>query len=122
MRVAVVAGILMAGAQEEPRAWVFFSPDSPDASRIFAEFRELGIRPRAVFLTERYLGSREPGEAFLATLQASGEVRVVDEEGLKEARRLGIRELPAAAVRRGQRTHVASGDRLDVKELLRCSR
>ncbi len=47
---------------------------------------------------------------------------MVDEEGLREAERLGIRELPAVALRRGKRTHVAVGNGIDVKELLRCSK
>jgi len=122
MRFLIVIGVLMAGPAEEAEVRVFFSPDSPDASRIFAEFRRLGFHPRAVLLTERYFGSREPAEGFVATLQASGEARVVDEEGLREAERLGIRELPAVAVRRGKRTHVASGTGVEVKELLRCSK
>ena len=122
MRYALLLGMLMMGAGDEPQAWVFFSPDSPDASRLFSELRAAGLRVRPVLLTERYFGAREPGEAFLATLKASGETRVVDEEGLKEAERLRIRELPAAAVRRGTRTHVASGTALDVRELLQCSK
>ncbi len=122
MRFLTVIGVLMAGAAEEAEVRVFFSPDSPDASRIFAEIRKLGVQSRPVFLSERYFGSREPAEAFVATLQASGEVRVVDEEGLREAERLGIRELPAVAVRRGKRTHVASGTGIDLKELFRCSK
>ena len=118
----VLAALGVMGASDEPEARVFFSPDSPDASRLFANLKSLGIRARPVLLTERYFGSREPGEAWIATLEASGEVRVVDEEGLREAERLGIRELPAVAVRRGSRTHVASGAGIDVKELLSCSK
>jgi len=122
MRLAFLFGLMAMGASEEPEAWVFFSPDSPDSSGIFRDLKALGVKTRAVLLTARYFGSREPAEPFLATLQAAGEVRVVDEEGLREAERLGIRELPAVAVRRGKRTHVASGTGVDVKELLRCSK
>ena len=122
MRGALLLGMLMAGAVDEPAAWVFFSPDSPDASRLFRDLKALGVTGRPVLLVERYTGTREPAEPFLATLRDSGEVRVVDAEGLKEAERLGIRELPAVAVRRGKRTHVACGTRVDVKELLECSR
>jgi len=118
----ILAALGVTGAADEPEAWVYFSPDSPDASRLFANLKSLGIRTRPVLLTERYFGSREPGEAWVATLEASGEVRVVDEEGLREAERLGIRELPAVALRRGKRTHLASGTGIDVKELLSCSK
>jgi hypothetical protein len=118
----ILLALLSIGASEEPEVSIFFSPDSPDASSLFRDLKALRIKTRAVLLTERYLGTREPAEPFLATLQASGEVRVVDEEGLKEADRLKIRELPAVAVRRGKRTHVACGTRVDLKELLRCSR
>jgi len=46
----------------------------------------------------------------------------VDEEGLQKAKQLGIRRLPAVAVVRGGRAHVATGTDADVKELLRCSK
>jgi hypothetical protein len=110
----------MAAPAEEDTAWVFFSPDSPDASKIFEALR--GERVRTVLLTERYFGEREPAAPFLATIQKAGEVRVVDEEGLAKARELKIRRLPAVAVIRGGRAHVASGTGADVKELLRCSK
>lgn len=119
--LAVVAAGLVAGPAEEPVAWVFFSPDSPDASGIFAELRGLPVRP--VLLVERYFGGREPSEAFLATVRAAGaEIRVADKEGLSEAERLGITDLPAVAVKAGGRVHVASGSRLDMKEILRCAK
>ena len=105
---------------EESTVWVFFSPDSPDAARIFAGLK--GERVRTVLLVERYLGDREPAAPFLATIQAAGEVRVVDEEGLQKAKQLGIRRLPAVAVVRGGRAHVSTGTDADVKELLRCSK
>ena len=107
-------------AAEEPIVWVFFSPDSPDATRLFEQAK--GERVRTVLLTERYFGGREPAAPFLATIQAAGEAGVVDEEGLKKARELGIRRLPAVAVVRGGRAHVAAGNGADVKELLRCSK
>jgi hypothetical protein len=108
------------GEAREPEVWVFFSPDSPDASGIFAGLR--GARVRPVLLTERYFGNREPSEAFLETVKAAGEIRVVDEEGLREAVRLGLASLPAVAVTRRGRTHVAFGNRPDVREVLRCAR
>lgn len=121
MRWMALAALLAGPAPaEEPEAWVFFSPDSPDASRIFRELE--GRRVRPVLLVERYAGKRGLAPAFLATVRASGGLRVVDEEGLREAVRLGIRELPALAVRRGGRTHVAAGTRLDVREVLGCSK
>lgn len=116
----LVIAVLMAVAEEEPTVWVFFSPDSPDASGIFRQLK--GRRVRAALLVERYFGEREPSEAFMATLQEAGEVRAFDEEALAMAKRLGIRRLPAVAVVRGDRAHVAMGTRVDVKELLKCSR
>ncbi len=119
MRYVAAAVVAMGGGGEEAEVWVFFSPDSPDASAVFRS--AAGLRTRPVLLVERYFGDREPSEAFLATVRVSGEARVVDEEGLAMARRLGIRSLPAAAVVRGGKAHVAAGSRVDVKELLRCS-
>src|SRR5262245_29805147 len=118
--VAVLAMSLGAPVAEEATVWVFFSPDSPEASRIFEQVK--GERVRAVLLPERYFGAREPAAAFLGTVRAAGEVRVVDEEGLAKARELGIRRVPAVAVVRGKRAHVATGNGVDVKELLRCSK
>jgi hypothetical protein len=110
-----------AGGDVEPEAWVFFSPDSPDASGIFRKLE--GRRVRAVLLVERLSGGlREPSAAFAATLAAAGEVRVVDEEGLRLAALLGVRELPAVAVRRGGRFHLAAGTEAPVAELLGCTR
>ena len=119
MRYVAAAALAMGGG-EEAEVWVFFSPDSPDASAVFRSAGGLRVRP--VLLVERYFGDREPAEGFLATVRASGELRVVDEEGLRMAGRLGIRSLPAAALVRGGKAHVAAGTRVDVKELLRCSR
>jgi hypothetical protein len=47
---------------------------------------------------------------------------VVDEEGLEKAKQLGVRRLPAVAVVRSGRAHVATGAQADVQELLRCSK
>ena len=123
MKGWILAGLLAAPAgraEDEAVVWIFFSPDSPDASGLFGQARGMAVRP--VLLVERYTGDREPSEAFVATLGASGEIRVVDEEGLREARRWGIRDLPAVAVVRGPSAHVASGNRVDLRDLLRCSR
>jgi hypothetical protein len=121
MRSWILAGLLAAGPEtDDAVVWIFFSPDSPDASALFEQARGRDLRP--VLLVERYTGDREPSPDFLATVRAAGEVRVVDEEGLREARRLGIRELPAVAVVRGASAHVASGSKADLKELLRCPR
>lgn len=108
------------GADGETEAWVFFSPTSPDASALLRSFGDVPVRP--ALLVEDYATGREPSEAFLATIAAAGPVRAADDEALALARRLGIRELPAAAVRRGSRWHVAAGTAVDGKELLRCSR
>ena len=121
MKYLLVA-VMMAGtsAPEETTVWVFFSPDSPDASRILNQLK--GQRVRTVLLVERYFGDREPAATFLSSIQAAGELRVVDDEGLKKARQLGIRQLPAVAVLRDGRAHVATGTQVDVRELLSCSK
>lgn len=118
----LLAALLFAGPADDPgpRAWVFFSPDSPDAAPLFEALR--GVPTTPVLLAERYTGGREPAADFLSTLRVSGEVLVVDAEGLARAERWGIRELPAVAVERGGCVHVASGTRADAKELLTCSR
>jgi hypothetical protein len=120
MKYLMAAVMVAASGSEETTVWVFFSPDSPDASKLLADLK--GERVRTVLLTERYFGEREPAASFLATIQAAGEVRVVDEEGLQKAKELGIRRLPAVAVVRGTHAHVASGTQVDVKELLQCSK
>lgn len=121
MKYLLAAAVAMgSSAPGEAEVWVFCSPDAPDASRIFAQLR--GERVRAVLLVERYFGERAPSDAFLATVRAAGELRAYDEEGLRKARELGIRRLPAVAVVRGGRAHVAAGAGVDVQELLRCSR
>ncbi len=118
----LLAAVMAVGSStpEDSTVWVFFSPDSPDAGPILAQLK--GERVRTVMLVERYFGDREPAAPFLASIQAAGEVRVVDEEGLETAKRLGIRRLPAVAVVRGGHAHVATGTQVDVKELLRCSK
>ena len=118
----MLAALLCAGpAQDgEIRAWVFFSPGSPDAAGLFRALR--GVPTTPVLLAERYTGGGDPTAAFLSTLRVSGEVLVVDPEGLARAERWGIRELPAVAVERAGRVHIAAGTRADVKELLACSR
>ena len=117
---SLLAVVLAIGPVEEPVVWIFFSPDAPDASGLFEQAK--GLRTRPVFVTERYFGAREPSAGFLSTLRVSGEVAVVDEEGLREAKRLRLRELPAVAVTRGRTTHVAYGSRVSIEELLRCAR
>lgn len=116
----MLLGLAAIGPAGEPEAWVFFSPASPDAAPLIRSFGEVPVR--AVLLVEDYSGGAEPSAAFLATLAASGPVRAADVDGLALAARLGIRELPAAAVRRGGRWHVAAGTDVNGKELLRCSR
>jgi hypothetical protein len=111
---------LAAPAPEAPEAVVFFSPDAPDASALIRSFGDAPVR--AVLLVEDYGTGREPADAYLASIRAAGSVRAADVEGLALARRLGIRRLPAAAVKRDGRWHVAAGAGVDGKELLRCSR
>ena len=120
MRWLALALLLGAGPGERPTVWVFFSPDGPDASPIFRQLE--GERVRPVLLVERYFGTREPSDAFLATVRAAGEVRAFDEEGLRMARRLGVRRVPTVAAVTGDRAHVATGTGINVRELLRCSR
>jgi hypothetical protein len=120
MRLMALLALTVGVSAEETTVWVFVSPDSPDATRILESAK--GERVRTVLLTERYVGEREPAAAFLATVRAAGELRVVDEEGLRKAKQLGIRRLPAVAVVRGGRAHVATGTQVDAQELLRCSR
>ena len=122
MKILMAAVVMAAGVTqgEEPDVWVFVSPDSPDASRILNELQ--GQRVRTVLLVERYVGDREPAAPFLATVRAAGELRVVDDEGLRKAREWGIRQLPAIVAVRGGHAHVAAGTQADVRELLRCSK
>lgn len=120
MRYAALLALAVGAPAEDPVVWVFLSPDAPEASALLRGLQ--GERVRTVLLVERYFGTREPSEAFLANVQAAGELRVVDEEGLQMAKRLKIRQLPALAVVRGRRAHVASGTRADLKELMRCSK
>jgi hypothetical protein len=120
MKVLVMAVMTMGMPVDEATVWVFLSPDAPEGARILEAVK--GERVRTVLLVERYFGEREPAAAFLETVKAAGELQVVDAEGLRKAKELGIRRLPAVAVVRGGRAHVASGNRVDVKELMRCSR
>jgi hypothetical protein len=120
MKYVLFLGLTMGVPAEDTAVWVFVSPDSPDAGRILESAK--GQRVRTVLLVERYFGQKEPAAAFLATVKAAGELRVVDEEGLRKAKQFGIRRLPAVAVVRGNRVHVATGTQADVQELLRCSR
>jgi hypothetical protein len=120
MKWMLLALLLGARPVERPTVWVFFSPDGPDAAPIFRQLA--GERVRPVLLAERYFGNREPSEAFLSTVQAAGDVRAFDEEGLRMARRLGIRRVPAVAAVGAGRAHVATGARVNVRELLACSR
>lgn len=120
MKFLAVAALAMGGPSQEATVWVFLSPDAPQAARILEAVK--GERVRTVLLVERYFGEREPTAAFLESVRAAGELRVVDEEGLRKAKELGVRRLPAVAVVRGGRAHLAAGSRVDVKELLRCSR
>ncbi len=112
--------LTLVGPGEEPEAWVFFSPASPEAAALIRSFGDVPVRP--VLLVEDYASGVEPSPAFLATLAASGPLGAADVDGLALAARLGIRDLPAAAVRRGGRWHVATGTDVNGKELLRCSR
>jgi hypothetical protein len=120
MRFMALLALTVGVPLEETTVWVFLSPDSPDATRVLEAAK--GERVRTVLLVERYFGEREPAAPFLATVRAAGELRVVDEEGLRRAKQLGIRRLPAVAVVRGGRAHVAAGTQVDVRELLRCSK
>lgn len=116
----MAAALALVGPAEEPEVWVFFSPGSPDAAGLIRSFGAVPLR--AVLLVEDYAAGAEPSTSFAATLAAAGPVRAADVDGLALAAKLGIRELPAAAVKRDGRWHVAAGADLNGKELLRCSR
>jgi hypothetical protein len=116
----LLLALLGARPEEPPVVWVFFSPDAPDAGPIFRQLK--GQRVRPVLLVERYFGTREPSDAFLASVKAAGDVRAFDEEGLRMARQWGVRRVPAVAVVAGDRVHLAAGSRVNVRELLQCSR
>jgi len=120
MKWTLILALAAGGTDEETEVWVFFSPAAPDASGLLRSFGDVPVRP--ALLVENYATGLEPSEAFLATIAAAGSARAADDEALALAERLGIRELPAAAVRRGSRWHVAAGTAVDGKELLRCSR
>ena len=112
--------VLVVSVEERPVIHVFFSPESPDASALFKQLEVHDVRP--VLLVESYRGPSRPKKGFLRTVRVSGDVLGVDEEGLREAERLGITSLPAVAVTYGGRTHVAVGTDIDIEELLKCSR
>lgn len=116
MRTLLLAALAAAPAGGDEEAWVFFSPDSPDATALIRSLDGLRVRP--VLLVEDYARGREPSGDFLRTIAAAGPVGAADAEGLALAEKLGIRDLPVAALRRGGRWHLGS----DGKELLRCSR
>lgn len=118
-RGLVVLALAAPGA-DAPEAVVFFSPDAPDASALIRSFGDVPVR--AVLLVEDYESGREPADAYLGSIRAAGSVKAADVDGLALARRLGIRRLPAAALKRDGRWHVAAGAGADGKELLRCSR
>ncbi|HEX7897731.1 MAG TPA: hypothetical protein VF950_08210 [Planctomycetota bacterium] len=120
MKWTLMLALAVGAGDEETEVWVFFSPASPDASGLLRSFGDVPVRP--ALLVENYATGLEPTEAFLATIGAAGTARAADDEAAALAERLGIRELPAAAVRRGARWHVAAGTDVDGKELLRCSR
>lgn len=120
MRWLAAAALAGLGTPEEPEVWIFVAPGSPDAAPLRRSFGDVPVR--AVLLVEDYATGAEPTAAFAATLAALGPLRAADVDGLARAAELGIRELPAAAVRRGTRWHVAAGADVDGKELLRCSR
>ena len=120
MRWLAAAALAALGPADDVEAWIFVSPKGPDVSALRRSFGDIPVR--AVLLVEDYATGGEPTADFAATLAALGPVRAADVDGLAQAVKLGIRELPAAAVRRGGRWHVAAGADVDGKDLLRCSR
>ncbi len=126
MKAKVLAGlgtlILVAAAQERPTPpdglYLFFAPDSPGLDRIARDLAGTAVRP--VFLGAPH---DDVPESFLAFSKALGrDYPVVDEEGLAQARKLGVSRTPCLVrVHRG-RVHKAAGSRLNVKEVLECSR
>ena len=109
-------------APAEPALYLFFTLDTPDLARVLREARAAAkIRFRPVFLLDRFSkDDLDPPESFLEAVKEAGQdLRVVDEEGLEAARRFGVRSTPCA-VRTGAKTHIATGTRINWKELMSC--
>ena len=118
-----VALVAAAAAQERAREadglYLFLSTSSPGFDRVA---QGLGDRPvRVVFLPMDF--GAELSDEFLDGVKALGrEFAVVDDEGLAIARRFGIRRTPSLVRVHQGHVHVASGSKLNVKEVLECSR
>ncbi len=119
--LAAAAGAQDRGSSEpasEPDPAVlyfFFTPDTPDLAAAARAVRASGARVRPVLLADRFRGWPD---GFAAALPDLGELALVDEEGLALARRLRISRTPCFVVGR----HVAYGSKVDLKEMLTCSR
>jgi hypothetical protein len=115
--------IAAASAQERPREadglYLFISPSTPGLERVAAG---LGDRPVRVVFLPADLRAELP-EEFLDGVKTLGrEFAVVDEEGLALARRFGIRRTPSLVRVHQGHVHVACGSKLNVKEVVECSR
>ncbi len=139
---AGVAARAAGGGEERPDAartvWLFFAPANGDLSKDVKALGELlakqpGLRFRACLLTTDLETLAKPSTEFAATVGAirslpstlfSGldpGLRILDDEGLVAARRLGVEALPSwVYVVASGRAHVASGRGANLKGLLSC--
>ncbi len=120
---AVGAMALIAAAQERAREpdglYFFFAPDSPGIEAIAAGLAKTPARP--VLLVASYKG--ELPDSFVDAAKPLGRgFPVVDEEGLALARKFGVARLPCVVRVRDGRVHMAIGSKLNLKEVLECSR
>jgi hypothetical protein len=87
----------------------------------------IGTEARFVMLVEDFgglekeFGRREVIELLRKIAARGREIGIWDVEGVELAKRLGVREVPAVAVRRAGRWHVAAGARADSREIERCT-
>ncbi len=122
----------------EPTVWLFFAPADGDLSadvKALGEIlaRQPGVRFRPCLLSSDLGPLATPSGEFAATVGAvrrlqaaisSGldpGLRILDDEGLVAARRLGVEALPAwVHVAASGRAHVAAGRGANLRGLLSC--
>ena len=124
-RVLAAAGVmvLVGAAQERTKEpdglYFFFAPDSPGIESIADGLAKTPARP--VLLVSSFKG--ELPQPFLDAAKALGrDFAVVDEEGLALARKFGVARLPCVVRVHDGRVHMAAGSKLNLKEVLECSR
>lgn len=122
--VATVMGsALLTSPRSESVLYIFFTPTSPNTlgavrTALRLASREERLTVKAVLLVERFFTSQDPEfrEDFLQSIrelqQWSGPdffLAVYDEDGLKQATRLGLTSTPALVLEKGGVRHVAYG-------------